>query len=79
MKNSNHKEKVRQLIAHKAGMEPKEILDEMFFGEDLNLGELELTEILEELEDLFQIDLLNEQGEIESVKDLLDALDEKLE
>jgi len=54
-------------------------LDDMFFGDDLNLGELELTEILEELEDLFKIDLLEQQSEIESVKDLFDALEEKLE
>lgn len=79
MKNSNQKEKVKQIIAHKAGLEPREILDDLFFGDDLNLGELELTEILEELEDLFKIDLLAEQGEIESVKDLYDALEEKLE
>ena len=79
MKNSNYKEKVKQIIAHKAGIEPKEILDDMFFGDDLNLGDLELTEILEELEDLFKIDLLEQQGEIEGVKDLFDALEEKLE
>lgn len=79
MKSSNHKERAKQIIAHKAGLEPKEILDDMFFGDDLNLGDLELTEILEELEDLFKIDLLNEQSEIESVKDLFDALEEKLE
>ncbi|MFA5776390.1 MAG: hypothetical protein WC988_02455 [Patescibacteria group bacterium] len=79
MKNSSHKEKVKQIIAHKAGLETKEILDDMFFGDDLNLGELELTEILEELEDLFKIDLLEQQSEIESVKDLFDALEEKLE
>lgn len=79
MKNSNHKEKVKQIIAHKAGMEPKEILDDMFFGDDLNLGELDLIEILEELEDLFKIELIDGQSEIESVKDLFDALEEKLE
>ncbi|PIS22724.1 hypothetical protein COT50_00505 [candidate division WWE3 bacterium CG08_land_8_20_14_0_20_41_10] len=79
MKNSSQKEKVKQIIAHKAGLEPGEILDDLFFGDDLNLGELELTEILEELEELFKIDLLAEQGEIESVKDLYDALEEKIE
>ena len=79
MKNNGHKEKVKQIIAHKTGLEPHEILDDMCFGDDLNLGDIELTEILEELEDLFKVDLLNEQGQIESVKDLTDLLEEKLE
>lgn len=79
MKNSNNKERVKQIIAHKAGLEPKEILDDMFFGDDLNLGDLELAEILEELEELYKIDLSNEQAGIESVKDLFDVLEEKLE
>ncbi len=79
MKPTNFKEKVKQVIAQKAGVEAREVLDDMFFGDDLNLGDLELTEILEELEDLFKVDLLDEQSELESVKDLLDTLEEKLD
>lgn len=79
MKPTNFKEKVKQVIAQKAGVEAREVLDDMFFGDDLNLGDLELTEILEELEDQFKVDLLDEQSELESVKDLLDTLEEKLD
>lgn len=79
MKNTNYKEKVKQIIAHKAGIETAEINDDMFFGDDLNLGELELTEILEELEEQFKIELLDDQDSIESVKELFDLLEEKLE
>ncbi|MBU1970576.1 hypothetical protein KJ605_02260 [Patescibacteria group bacterium] len=79
MINQAIKDKVKQLIARKAGLEEQEILNELFFAEDLNLGDLELTEILEELEEEFKIDLLNEQENIESVKDLLDLLEERLE
>lgn len=79
MKNAALKEKIKQIIAHKAGVEPKEIYDEMFFGDDLNLGDLELTEILEELEDQLKVEIVAEQAAIESVKDLLELLEEKLE
>jgi acyl carrier protein len=79
MKNNSYREKAKQIIAHKAGLESKEILDDMFFGDDLNIGELELTEILEELEETFTIELVDVQGELESVKDLLDALEERLD
>ena len=79
MKYENYKEKVRQIISHKAGMEPKEVLEDMFFGDDLNLGDLEVTEILDELEDLFKIEIMDEQENIESVRDLFELLEEKLE
>lgn len=79
MKNQAVKERVKQLIAQKAGIEAREVLDDMFFEDDLNLGELELTEILEELEDELKVDLLDNQTELASVKDLLDLLEERLE
>lgn len=79
MKNQSFKEKVKQIIAHKAGLDPKEVVDDMFFGDDLNLGDLELTEILEELEDTFKIDITDGMGDIESVKDLMELLEEKLD
>lgn len=79
MKNQSFKEKVKQIIAHKAGLDPKEVVDDMFFGDDLNLGDLELTEILEELEDTFKIDITDCMGDIESVKDLMELLEEKLD
>lgn len=79
MKPTNFKEKVKQLIAKKAGLEVREILDDMFFEDDLNLGELEITEILEELEDELKVDILDSQPELESVKNLLDLLEERLD
>ncbi len=79
MKNQAFKEKAKQIIAHRAGLEPREILDDMFFGDDLNLGDVELTEILEELEEELKVELLDEQENIENVKDLLDLLEERLE
>ena len=79
MKNQSYREKVKQMIGHRAGVEVKDVSDEMYFGEDLNLGDLELTEILEELEDIYKTDLLEHQDELESVKDLMDLLEEKLE
>lgn len=79
MKSGNYKERAKQIIAHKTSLEPSEILDEMCFADDLNIGDLELTEILEELEDIFKIDLADVQDNIESVKDLLDLLEERLD
>lgn len=79
MKNQSLKDRAKQIIAEKAGIEVHEMTEDMFFGEDLNLGELELTEILEELEEEFKIDLIDEQDRIESVNNLLEILEEKLE
>ncbi|HAZ29722.1 TPA: hypothetical protein DCY43_03190 [candidate division WWE3 bacterium] len=79
MKNSNFKDKVKQIISKKAGVEPCDVDEELFFGDDLNLGDIELTEILEELEELFKVELLEDQSKIESVRDLMELLEEKLE
>lgn len=79
MKNSNYKDKVHFVISKKAGVEMSEIENEMFLGDDLNLGEIEISEILEELEDMFAVELLSEQSKIESVSDLIEILEEKLE
>ena len=79
MKNLAVKEKVKQLIAQKAGVEPGDVQDDMFFEDDLNLGDMELTEILEELEDDLKLDLLADQEGLASVKDLLDLLEERLD
>lgn len=79
MKNQTIKDKVKQVIASKAGIEPKEVSEDMFFEDDLNLGELEVTEILETLEDEYKVDLLDDQENLMSVKDLIDLLEERLE
>lgn len=79
MKSSPLRDKIKQVIALKAGIDGKEITEEMFFGDDLNLGDLDLAEILEELEDSLKVDLVENQEEIESVKDLFELLEEKLE
>lgn len=79
MKNQMVREKVRSLIAQKAGVDPREVTDDMFFEDDLNLSDLELTEILEELEDNLKLELLIEQENLTSVRDLMDLLEERLE
>lgn len=79
MKSINSREKVKQIVAQKAGIDVKEVHDDMFFEDDLNLGELELTEILEELEEVFKIDLMGDQESLESVKELLELVEEKVE
>lgn len=71
--------KIKKIIAEKGNVELEEIKRDSFFEEDLNVGELELVEILQELEDMFQIELMEHKDDIFSVSDLLDLLAEKLE
>lgn len=79
MKSQAYKDKIKQLISHKTGFDVREIREDMYFAEDLNLGDLELTEILEELEDIYKVDLIESQGGMESVGDLMEIMEEKLE
>lgn len=70
---------LKKLISEKAGVEPEEITEESFFEDDLNVSELEFLEILQELEERYNIELVEERENIESVGDLLNLLAEKLE
>ena len=76
---SDYHKKVKDIIATKAGIPTDEIDAEMYFEDDLNLAQLELVEILAELEEIFQIELMESKDEIETVQDLLDLVGEQVE
>lgn len=75
----NYIKKIKELVSEKAGMEPNEISEESYFEDDLNLGALEIAEIVEELEEAYSIDLSESKGEIETVGDLITAVSDNLE
>ncbi len=77
--SNNYFNKVKEIIEDKLGIEPEEVTPEAFFEDDLNVSEMELIEILQELEESFHIELLDERENIESIADLLDILSEKLD
>ncbi len=77
--SSDYFKEVRKIIEEKTGLEPSEISPESFFEEDLNVGEMELMEILSDLEEKYETDLLEERNKIETVQDLVDLLAEKVE
>lgn len=76
---TDYKSKIIEIIALKAGVEPSEVTPESFFEDDLNLGEMEIAEITEEIEDMLSIDLSEHKGNIASVADFLDIIEEKVE
>ncbi len=78
MTGDYHK-KVKDVIATKAGVDLDEIEPESYFEDDLNLSQLELVEILAELEEIFQIELMESKDDIETVQDLFDLVGEQVE
>ncbi len=76
---SNYINKVKTIIAEKAGVDISEVTNEAYFEEDLNVSEMELNEIISEVEEALHVDLTEEKDSIVSVGDLLDALSEKLD
>lgn len=71
--------KAKKLISEKTGVEVEEISDESFFEDDLNVGELELIELLEELEEYFEVDLVDKKEAIDTFGDLTELLADRLE
>lgn len=76
---SDYYPKVKKIIAEKTGLEPSEISTESYFEDDLNVGEMELMEILEELEETFHVDLIEDSDSFVTVQDVVDALEEHIQ
>jgi len=76
---SDYYPKVKKVIAEKTGLELSEITPESYFEEDLNVGEMELIEILEELEEAFHVDLIEDARNFVTIQDVVDALEEHIQ
>ena len=76
---SDYYPKVKKIIADKTGLETSEITAESYFEDDLNVGEMELMEILEELEETFHVDLIEDSDSFITVQDVVDALEEHIQ
>ncbi len=70
---------IKTMIVDKTGADPEDINEESCFEDDLNIGEMELVEILTDLEDIYGIDLVEEKDNIETVQDIVDILIENAE
>lgn len=71
---------IKQLISEKTGMELDEISEDSYFEDDLNMGQMDLVDLLTDLEDIYQTEgLIEEKDELETVQDLVDLLIEKVE
>ena len=71
--------KIKKIIEAKFGVETHEIKHDSYFQDDLNMSELEITELLTDLEEELHVELIEDKGNIESINDLLEILAEKLE
>ncbi len=71
--------KIKKIIEEYTGLSPSDIHENSFFEEDLNIGEMDLLEILSELEEMYQVDLVSEQENITTVQDVVDILSEKID
>jgi len=72
--------RVIQVIINKTGIDPEEIGDDSYFEDDLNVGQLELLEIISALEEEYSVEFSEDEKEnIESVMDLVELIMEKVE
>lgn len=71
--------KIKKVIAEKTGVESSEISQDSFIADDLNIGEMEFIEILEELEDHFHVNLIEESDSFETIQDIIDLLEEHIQ
>ena len=72
-------QEIQKIIKKHTGHEPEELEPPMHFQEDLNIGELELLDILREVEEKYTLDLSEYEEDIETIEDLITVLTEELE
>ena len=77
--SANYIKTAKDIISNMTGLEVDEIHDESYFEDDLNIGHIELHEILTEIEEKLDVDLSVDEGGLETFGDLATALNEKLE
>lgn len=75
----NYKKDIINLIADKTGIEPEEINEDSFIEDDLNLGEMELIEVIEAIEDKYDVELMEVRDNFETIGDILDQMAENLD
>ncbi|MFH1899040.1 MAG: acyl carrier protein [Patescibacteria group bacterium] len=71
--------KIKKIISERTGLEPSEISEDAYFEDDLNIGEMELIEILSEIEESFHVNLVDDINNFATVQDVIDALEEHIE
>ncbi len=76
---SDYLNKIKKIVSEKTGIDSSEISEESFIGDDLNIGEMDLIEMLEEMEDIFQVNLVEKADSFETIQDIIDALEEKIQ
>ncbi len=70
-------ERIRELVAEKAGVDPEDITMETSFADDLEADSITLFELVMAIEDEFDIEIDDESIEkIETVGDIVKYLEE---
>lgn len=71
--------RLKKIISEKMGIDKEEILENSYFGDDLNIGEMDLIDIISEIDDVYQVNLVEDVDSFETVQDVVDALEEQAE
>lgn len=69
-------DKVRKVIAEKLDVDIDDVVPEASLVEDLGADSLDLVELMMSMEDVFDVDISDEQAEkLRTVKDVIDFLE----
>lgn len=74
-----HTKEIINFIADRAGVESEDITPDSYIEDDLNIGELELIEILEELEEKYDVELMEFKDDFDTISDILEQINEKID
>ncbi len=70
-------EKIKLIIATQTGLEPEDVDLEQYLEDDLNLDEVEFADILQQIEEEFEIEINHEEArDLDTVEDLVNLIEE---
>ncbi len=73
-------QRIIALIIEKTGVEPEDVSESSYLEDDLNIGEIELLEIISALEEEYNIEFEEKEKEnAKSIMDLVEVVEEKVD
>ncbi|MBI2620602.1 acyl carrier protein [candidate division WWE3 bacterium] len=74
-----YEQQIKKIISERSGLDIHEISPQSYFEDDLNIGNIELLEIITDIEETLGVEIPGGTKKIETVEDILTAVSEQLE
>ncbi|KKU30441.1 MAG: Acyl carrier protein [candidate division WWE3 bacterium GW2011_GWA1_46_21] len=76
---SKYENQIKKIISLRAGVDVHEVTPATYFQDDLNIGEIELLEIISDIEEELKVEIKATGDEIQTVEDIINIVTDQLD